>query len=71
MVIDEAALEEMIRRIVREELDAQAPAAAGPDEDEIRRVMRDELMGETGQNISRNVKKLIEAEVARLLAERG
>lgn len=69
MLIDEAALEEMIRRIVREELDARE-GEAGPDDDQIRRVLREELAGETGQNISRNVKKLIGAEVARLLAER-
>ncbi|GMG83608.1 hypothetical protein LNKW23_28210 [Paralimibaculum aggregatum] len=82
VVIDEAALEDMIRRIVREELevlreteeaaraDAEA-AAASERQEEMRSVVREELMGETGKNISRNVQKLIQAEVTRLLAERG
>ncbi|MEM9148514.1 MAG: hypothetical protein AAGC57_20320 [Pseudomonadota bacterium] len=64
VVIDEAALEDMIRRIVREELNAR-----GGDE-AMRQVVRDELMGETGMNISRNVQSLIQAEVSRLLRER-
>lgn len=75
VVIDEAALEEMIRRIVREELAAQPPAApppaAPPDDEAMRQVVREELMGETGQNISRNVQSLIQAEVSRLLADKG
>ncbi|MEL6219896.1 MAG: hypothetical protein AAFR79_15755 [Pseudomonadota bacterium] len=61
VVIDEAALEDMIRRIVREEIEA-----SGPDTGLIRQVVRDELMGETGQNISRNVTALIQAEVSKL-----
>ena len=70
MVIDEAALEELIRRVVREELDARE-GAGGADDDTIRRVLREELAGETGRNISRNVQKLIQAEVARLVGNRG
>lgn len=66
VVIDEAALEEMIRRIVREELDARAP-----DDEAMRRVVREELMGETGKNISRNVQALIQSEVKKLLADKG
>lgn len=68
VLIDEAALEEMIRRIVREELDAQRAAEADRQE-EMRQVVRDELMGETGQNISRNVQRMIQAEVSRMLSE--
>ncbi len=74
VVIDEAALEEMIRRIVREEIDARMGAAAdeaAAREDDMRRVVREELMGETGQNISRNVQKMIQAEVKRLSGEGG
>jgi len=70
VVIDEAALEDMIRRIVREEL-----AAAIEDDDEsegqMRALVRDELMGETGQNISRNVQAMIRSEVERMLRDRG
>ncbi|MGF1446841.1 MAG: hypothetical protein ACFBRM_11675 [Pikeienuella sp.] len=93
LVIDEAALEDMIRRIVREEiatakeeLEAQSAAAREADlarqseldaqreagrTEAMRQVVRDELMGETGQNISRNVQRMIQAELERLLAERG
>lgn len=70
VVIDEAALEDMIRRIVREELDARA-AEADDSEDAMRRIVREELGGETGQAISRNVLRLIQSEVAKLLAARG
>ncbi len=74
VVIDEAALEDMIRRIVREEIaerEAGAEADAAERREEMRQVVREELMGPTGQNISRNVQKMIQAEVAKLLAEKG
>lgn len=48
VVIDEAALEDMVRRIVR-----------------------DELMGEMGIRMTKNVTRLIQDEVARALAARG
>lgn len=48
LMIDEGALEDMIRRVVRAEL----------------------VEGEIGRNISENVRRLIEAEVARALRDR-
>ncbi|MGF1502873.1 MAG: hypothetical protein ACFBSD_13755 [Paracoccaceae bacterium] len=60
--MDEAALEDMIRRVVREEFAARDAEA----EEKMRGVVRTELMGETGQNISRNVQKMIQAEVAKI-----
>lgn len=62
LVIDEAALEDMIRRIVRDEIQE-----ALPSRDEMRNVVHEELHGEVGQRISKNVLKMIQAEVGRLL----
>lgn len=66
VVIDEAALEDMIRRIVRDEV-----AAALPGDDRMREVVHEELQGDVGQNISENVQRLIRAEVARILNRQG
>jgi len=68
--IDEAALEDMIRRIVREEL-ATALAEDEEIETRMRAVVQDDLMGETGQNISRNVQAMVRAEVERMFRDRG
>lgn len=65
LIIDEAALEDLIRRIVREEIDQ---VTAGPTDADMRRIVQEELMGDVGQNISRNVQALIKAEVAKLKA---
>ena len=54
VMIDEAALEDMVRRIVREEL-ARALSEDADADSRIRAILRDELMGETGQTISENV----------------
>jgi hypothetical protein len=69
LMIDEAALEDMIRRIVREELAAERDEMADAEE-RMRGLVREELMGELGQNISHNVKRLVASEVERLLADR-
>jgi len=61
MVIDEAALEDMVRRIIRDEV-----ARAMPGEDAMRRVVHEELQGELGQRISENVQRMIQDEVSRL-----
>lgn len=63
--IDEAALEDMIRRIVRDEI-AQAVS-----EDTMKRIVHEELNGELGQRISVNVRRMIQDEVARLLRDPG
>lgn len=65
VVIDEAALEDMIRRIVRDEI-AQAVS-----EDTMKRIVHEELNGELGQRISVNVRRMIQDEVARLLRDPG
>ncbi len=56
---------------------ATASGSAGPASDEgalrgvIAEVLRDELRGALGERMTRNIRKLVRAEVARALAERG
>jgi hypothetical protein len=66
MVIDEAALEDMIRRIVRDELEQLEN-----DEAAMRRIVHEELTGEIGQRISDNVRRMIRDEVSRLMRDPG
>ena len=57
-------------RLAREEAPQFLGEAEGLDA-RMRGVVQDELMGETGQAISRNVQQLIRMELERLLRERG
>jgi len=66
VVIDEAALEDMIRRVVRDEL-----TQTGPGDEMIRQIIHEELSGDIGQRISANVRRLIQDEVSRLLRDPG
>ena len=58
VVLDEAALEDMIRRIVREEMAESQPAAAspaGPDEETVRRILREEAPAGPDEEVMRRI----------------